>query len=286
MNHFFIYFWAFLTISCSLLLLFHKVRPKLRGVCTAVAVGSFLLFSTSVYTFIQKWESDLTRSRIVDSLEQEKEDIFQEDVSDKQAIKDKVLLDVPIISQLPQLPRGCEVTSLAMLLQYDGVNVDKMELAERIKRDDTPYKQKNGQVFFGHPNIGFVGDMYNINNPGLGVYHKPIKALADEYVPDKVVDFTGGEFSEVEASLSSGHPVWVIINTRYQKLPAEEFVIWHTSVGEIDITYREHSVLITGYDENYVYVNDPLTVEKNKQIAKQDFIQAWIQMGKQAITIQ
>ena len=40
--------------------------------------------------------------------------------------------DVPFIKQLPELPRGCEVTSLAMLLQYKGVQVDKMQLASEI----------------------------------------------------------------------------------------------------------------------------------------------------------
>ena len=35
--------------------------------------------------------------------------------SDSETIKEKVLLDAPVILQKPELPRGCEVTSLAML---------------------------------------------------------------------------------------------------------------------------------------------------------------------------
>lgn len=63
--------------------------------------------------------------------------------------------DVPFIKQLPELPRGCEVTSLAMLLQYKGVQVDKMQLASEIHR--VPFEQNGVR---GNPYEGFVGNIY------------------------------------------------------------------------------------------------------------------------------
>ena len=50
-------------------------------------------------------------------------------------LKRKILLDVPTILQKPELPRGCEVTSLAMMLNYAGIEVNKMELAEKINKE-------------------------------------------------------------------------------------------------------------------------------------------------------
>ncbi|EZP76553.1 hypothetical protein H839_14789 [Parageobacillus genomosp. 1] len=201
-------------------------------------------------------------------------------------IKPSVLLDVPAIRQLPELPRGCEVTSLAMLLEDAGVQADKLTLAKQIKKDPTPFQRKNGKVYFGHPNDGFVGDMYSLTTPGLGVYHKPIKQLAEMYLPDRIIDLTGSDFSVLQQYLSKGVPIWIITNSTYKKLPESAFREWETPRGPIKITYYEHSVVITGYDRDYIYFNDPLTGEKNKKAPRADFLDAWAQMGRQAITYQ
>lgn len=199
-------------------------------------------------------------------------------------IDDQVLIDAPLINQMPELPRGCEVTSLAMLLNHAGVTVDKMTLAEQVKKNPAEYQVINGEIHYGHPNDGFVGDMYTYQNPGLGVYHKPIAELAEQYLPGSIVDLTGSDFQELKTHLNDGRPIWVIINTHYKELGPEYFETWHTPSGTIEITYKEHSVLITGYDENYVYFNDPLTNIKNRKAPIKDFEKSWVQMGRQAIT--
>lgn len=199
-------------------------------------------------------------------------------------MKESVLLELPIVNQLPELPRGCEVTSLTMLLQSANVVVDKMTLAEQIKKDETPYQVVNGVIHYGHPNDGFIGNMYTFKERGLGVYHEPIRQLAEQYLPGKIKDFTGGQFQEIKIHLSDERPVWVIINTKYKKLSKDHFFTWQTPKGKIQVTHREHSVLITGYDENFIYFNDPLTGVKNKKAPIKDFEESWVQMGRQAIT--
>jgi uncharacterized protein YvpB len=200
--------------------------------------------------------------------------------------KHQVLINnVPLIQQKPELDRGCEVTSLAMLLQYAGVSVDKMELAEKIKKDDTPYKKVDGAYYYGNPNDGFIGDIYTFKNMGYGVYHEPVAELAEKYLPGNIQDMTGSSFEEVIKKVGEGHPVWVIINADFKKLPESEFRTWNTPSGQVQITWKEHSVVITGFDENNIYINDPLNPEANRKKARADFKAAWEQMGSQAITI-
>jgi uncharacterized protein YvpB len=197
----------------------------------------------------------------------------------------KILIsNVPLIMQKPELDRGCEVTSLAMLLQHAGVEVDKMELAEKIKKVDTPYKKENGKVYYGNPNDGFVGDIYTFDKMGYGVYHEPVAELAEQYLPGQIRDMTGGTFQDVLEKVERGKPVWIITNADFKALPDNEFRTWNTPSGQVQITWKEHSVLITGFDKDYIYVNDPLYNKKNHRLPQKNFIDAWKQMGSQAIT--
>jgi uncharacterized protein YvpB len=201
-----------------------------------------------------------------------------------QPLKRRVL-HAPLIAQMPELPRGCEVTSLAMMLRYAGVKADKMTLAKQVKKDLTPYRKVNGKVYFGNPYNGFVGNMYTFSKPGYGVYHGPIADLAQKYLgKERVVDLTGREFESILDAINKGTPVWVVANTHFKKLSSSYFQQWNTPTGKVSITYKEHSVLVTGYDNLYIYFNDPLKKVKNRRVLKTDFKAAWIQMGKQAVT--
>ena len=75
------------------------------------------------------------------------------------------------------------MTSLAMLLAHARIKVDKMTLAKEVKKDPTPYEERDGKIYFGNPYDGFVGDMYSFENPGLGVYHGPIRELGENICP-------------------------------------------------------------------------------------------------------
>ncbi|MDF2608114.1 MAG: peptidase family protein [Bacillales bacterium] len=194
------------------------------------------------------------------------------------------ILNVRLIKQMPELPRGCEVTSLAMLLNSAGIKANKMILAREIDKDPTKYTNRNGKVYFGNPNKGFVGSMYTFSKPGLGVYHGPINKLAKKYLPKKTVDITGCDFNHIENYITLGSPVWVISTSNYNIVPKRFWHKWDTPTGKITITYKEHSVLITGFDQQYIYINDPLYFRPNRKVNKLNFIKGWQQLGKQAIT--
>ncbi|MGJ7911802.1 C39 family peptidase [Neobacillus sp. LXY-1] len=193
-------------------------------------------------------------------------------------LPDQIILDVPLFNQMdqPMLYNGCEVTSLAMLLNYSGVNVTKNELANNIKT--VPFNYGNGKK--GNPNEGFVGNM--ATGPGLGVYNGPIFELAQKYVGGRAVNLTNQSFDEVLKMVGQGYPVWIITTSNFA--PVSVLQTWDTPQGKIEITFNEHSVVITGYDQNYIYINDPYGT-KNMKLNRGTFIKAWEQMGKQAITI-
>jgi uncharacterized protein YvpB len=244
-----------------------------------------VVFSLFLINFVKdgKFEYIANAIGINNSQNQREEEVLNEFSIVK--IKGSVIIDAPLIKQYPELPRGCEVTSLAMLLQFAGENVDKMTLANEVKKDPTPYSVSGGKVHFGNPHDGFVGDMYNLQNPGLGVFHEPIRELAEQYLPGRIIDMTGSDFEKLKIPLSAEQPVWVIINTAYQKISEDLFQTWETPSGAVKVTSKEHSVLVTGYDDQFIYFNDPLTGIKNKTAPIQDFKEAWVQMGSQAITI-
>ncbi|MBP1930091.1 C39 family peptidase [Ammoniphilus resinae] len=197
--------------------------------------------------------------------------------------KQKIILDVPIIEQNPELKNGCEVTSLAMVLQYAGMKVGKMELAKQVPKDNDPVsKNSKGDItHWGNPAHGFVGDITG-KNMGYAIFAKPLEKLMDRYLPNRTVNLTGKSFDTLLNQVQSKKPV-LVWTTGDFKSP-DRWESWTHGKEKIKTPLDLHVVVLTGFDSNYVYVNDPLTGRKNQKVDKQSFIRSWNELGKQALS--
>lgn len=159
-------------------------------------------------------------------------------------------LDVPIISQRDpynpsrNLVSGCEITSVTMMLQYAGANVDKVQLAYEM-----PYSSFD-------PNQGFVGNPFG---KGWTIYPPALMNLVRKYT-GSAINLTG---LEIKRNLDDGKPV----------------VVWMTMHG-----FTVHAITLVGYDENYFYYNDPWTGEKNASMYWSDFYNNWSTQDRRAIS--
>jgi uncharacterized protein YvpB len=194
----------------------------------------------------------------------------------------KVILEVPLIKQNPELHSGCEVTSLTMMLQYAGVNVDKMTLASQVRKDKKPLTKSSGDIKeWGDPKDGFVGDMTG-KTKGFGVYNKPIFDLTEKYLPGKAVDLTGKSFDTILKSIDNKSPVVIWVTT--DLMPPHSYEKWEDNGDPVKVTFQEHAVLLVGYDMQYCYINNPLDGVKKQKVDKATFKKVWTDMGSMAVT--
>lgn len=193
------------------------------------------------------------------------------------------ILEVELINQLPEYKNGCEATSLTMLLNYAGVTVDKDTVVSKMKKDATEvkYDGRGNILEWGDPRVGFVGDVTG-KKPGYSIDPIALKSVIEEYLPGKSLDLTGCEFYKLQEILYTGRPIVVWVNKTFEE-PKVSYT-WTSARGEISAFKNQHAVVLTGYDENNFYYNDPLTEEKNASISKEVFKGVWIAMGSKALS--
>ncbi len=204
----------------------------------------------------------------------------------------RVLIHVAGIDQYPQLPNGCEVTSLTMLMASVGHPVSKMTLASEMPKDPTQLVLSSttnaaGQTvhhveYWGNPNVGFVGSVYQAGE-GYGIYHGPMTKFLNQLLPGRAEDLTGSSFHTILEHVAAGIPVEVWTTTTFQ--PTTDWVTWQSPEGPVTATPLEHAALLVGYGPGVLYVNNPLNGEAAQKIPEAPFLKSWDQLGKQAITV-
>ncbi|WP_156319830.1 C39 family peptidase [Bacillus sp. FJAT-18017] len=192
-------------------------------------------------------------------------------------------LDVVQINQNPELRYGCEVTSLAMVLNYAGVKTGKMELYRAIRKDHDPIVRSGRDITnWGNPAEGFVGDMTGKNGAGYAVYDQPIADLVNIYLPGRAVNLTNKPFEDILAHVEKGYPV-VVWTTGDYRLP-DRWESWMHAGERIRTPLDLHAVVLVGFDTDNVYINDPLSGKKQHRVNKEQFIASWKALKCRAVS--
>ena len=201
------------------------------------------------------------------------------DEIDWMTMKQEQKLNVPLENQMPDLPNGCEVTSLSMLMNYYGIKVSKNELAETIQHVDS---FTDGGKYRGNPHQGFVGHM-TIANAGWCVYNEPLYNVARKYT-SHIENITGSNFLSLLKLVSNGHPVMIITTTTFNKV--NNMQTWDTNTGKVNVTPSSHACVITGYSKpkKVIYVNNPYGY-KNQPVNWKNLQASYNQQGRQALYI-
>ena len=162
--------------------------------------------------------------------------------------------DFTVLSQLPELPTGCEVTSLTMALNYAGIPADKCDIADN-------YLEKGGvgEVDF---RVAFEGDPRD--EASYGCYAPVIVKAANQYLSAngysmKAVDLTGTDFDALLSYPDDATPV-IIWGTVDCEEPVNR-TTWIVDDVELKWYSPEHCMVLLGYDDQQVAVADPLKGE-------------------------
>lgn len=183
------------------------------------------------------------------------------------------------VMQEPELPTGCEITSLTQTINYLGYDIDKVELADGYMPIDFSGVHSMREAYIGDPKA----------NNGFGCLAPVIVQTADDFFasvnsPCYAVDLTESSLYDLFWQIDQGRPVitWATVDLKFGEwlyqfnLPSGE---------EFWFNYYQHCVTIYGYDmdSRIVYVADPLRGNVTYDI--DDFEQVYDYMNKNAVVL-
>ena len=172
------------------------------------------------------------------------------------------LTDFEIMEQYPELPTGCEITAMTMVLNYYGYNVDKVTMAldymPKIQAEF--YRGEDGRLMGPDLENFFVGDPTEETGYICGT--GAIVTAANAYLTDVGSDMTAvamknAQPEELYDLIDQGTPVviWCTINMEDRA----ETDSWYREDGTyMEWSTNDHGTVLIGYDEDTVTVADPI----------------------------
>ncbi|MEK4230032.1 C39 family peptidase [Solibacillus sp. FSL H8-0538] len=195
-------------------------------------------------------------------------------------------LAVPVVLQNPELPHGCEITSLTAVLNYYGVEVSKTEMADDYLPKQA-FKWKDGVRYGPDPQMAFAGDPRDRVN-GTYVLANPLVDAALAIITKKQVN--------LNVSNLSGYSPEAILNTLEQGIPVVLWVTldlsvpiagdgWYiTETNEYHQMFKNlHAVVLVGRKDDSLILMNPLHgIQEHNQA---QVFKSYQQLGAHAVAI-
>jgi uncharacterized protein YvpB len=197
----------------------------------------------------------------------------------------QVNIPVKTLMQKPELPNGCEITSLTAVLNYYHFNITKTKMSD-VYLPKQPFSWKRHRLFGPDPNLAFSGNPRS--RSGFFTYAPPIVTAANNYfkvVKGKYhgVNLTGNKKEAIIEQLKKGNPVviWITLSLQKPKITYGWYLFSTNKYFAAPVNL--HAVVLTGYDENKLFVMDPLrgqvTYDKNM------FFNSYVSLGSRAMVV-
>lgn len=202
----------------------------------------------------------------------------------KEGQKANIIKGVPVLSQFPEFPTGCESVSTVTVLRFYGENITAAKFIDEYLPKSADFYYESGRRYGPSPYDFFIGNPRTAASYGCMA---PVieKALCDYFGgSERVKNTTGAELSELcDKYIDNGIPVimWATINM----LETDPKNTWYLRDGtRFSWPGNEHCLVLTGYDADSYYFNDPYagkTVKYKKQTVKDRYAE----LGRQSVVI-
>lgn len=198
------------------------------------------------------------------------------------------LTDFDIIEQYPELPTGCEITAMTMVLNYYGYQVNKVTMALDYmpKVQAEFYRSEDGRLMGPDLENFFVGDPTEETGYICGT--GAIVTAANRYLADVGSDLTAAAIKNAQPEklydlIDQGTPVviWCTINMEDRA----ETDGWYREDGTyMEWSTNDHGVVLIGYDEDTVTVADP--IYSRITVSRDRFEKIFAERGGQCVILQ
>ena len=165
--------------------------------------------------------------------------------------------NVPVISQYPDYPTGCESVSAIMALHYAGEMISLDDFIDQYLPKSMDFYVEDGKNYGPSPYEYFIGSPYS--EASYGCMATVMEGALENCLSENntVVNTTGKDLDALcEEYIDNNIPVmvWATINM----LETSPVNSWYLSNGQ-RFTWpgNEHCLVLVGYDEEQYYFNDP-----------------------------